>query len=198
MPLINLIDHRSAPLLLRDLFSDGDPGPIVGALAQVPELCERTLPFLSAALGASSVSVRRKEIAIVRTSADLHCRYCTDTHTVVGAESGLSIDELRALRGEIAVRGVFSDDAELALIAWVDAIATGRGPLDPLTAARARVLLGDQQLVELTVTVGATMLLNRFATAFDLPVSAATREGVSDLGLCPFAPSVPTLEEVPA
>jgi hypothetical protein len=38
MSLINLIDASSSPWLLRDLYADGDPGPIVGALAQVPEL----------------------------------------------------------------------------------------------------------------------------------------------------------------
>ena len=46
MPLVELIDPHPAPLLLRDLFAGGDPGPIVGALAQVPELCQATLPFV--------------------------------------------------------------------------------------------------------------------------------------------------------
>lgn len=198
MPLIDLIDARRAPLLVRDLFSDGDPGPIVASLAHVPELCEVALPFIGAALGPGGASARRTEIAIVRTSADLACRFCTDTHTVVGAAAGLTVRELRALRHELDVDGIFTDAVELALIDWVDALATGTGPVDPLVATRARLLLGDHQLVELTVAVGATMLLNRLATAFDLPVSAATEDGLAGLGIepLPTAPAIPM--EVPA
>ena len=195
MPLIDLIDQRSAPLLVRDLFADGDPGPIVASLAQVPELCEAALPFLGAALGPSGVSFRRKEIAIVRTSANLACRFCADTHTVVGAKAGLTTSELIALRGHDDVGAVFTDDAELALVDWVDALSTGTGPVDPLVAARARVLLGDHQLVELTVAVGTTMQLNRLATAFGLPVTA---RGLERLGFVPFRPGGTSAPPTPA
>lgn len=191
MPLIDLIDRRSAPLLVRDLFADGDPGPIVGALAHVPELCEQALPFVGAALRPAGVGVRLKEIAIVRTSADLACRYCTDTHTVVGAKAGLTTDELVALRREQAVEDVFTDPAELALIDWVDALATTTGPVDPLVATRAAVLLGDHQLVELTVTVGATMLLNRFATGLGLPTSDETVTKLAALQYEPYQHPIP-------
>lgn len=196
MPLVTLVDETSAPLLVRHLFAGRDPGPIAAALAQVPELCEAALPFLGAALGASGVSARRKEIAIVRTSANLACRYCTDTHTVVAASEGLTDDEIRALRHEGDVAAAFTDPAELALIAWVDALSTGTGPVHPITAVTARGHLGDHQMVELTVTVGATMMLNRLATGLDLPVSDATVRGVDELGFAPFAPSTTTTMEV--
>ena len=189
MSLLTPIDEASAPLLVRDLFADGDPGPIVGVLAQVPELCEVALPFLGAALGSSAVSVRHKEIAILRTSANLACRFCTDTHTFVGAEQGLAMEELRALRGDLAVGEVFTDRKELALIEWVDALSLGTGAVNPVVAVTAKGLLGDHQLVELTVTVGATMLLNRLASGLDLPTSIATDEGLSDLGLPSFTPT---------
>ena len=75
-PLVPLIGAADAPLLVRDLYATGDPGPIVAALAHVPELCEVALPFVGAALGASAVSLRDKEIAILRTSANLACAFC--------------------------------------------------------------------------------------------------------------------------
>ena len=102
-PLVPLIGAVDAPLLVRDLYRSGDPGPIVGALAHVPELCEVALPFVGSALGPSGVSFRDKEIAILRTSANLACRYCVNAHTVVAVESGLSIDEVRALRGDASL-----------------------------------------------------------------------------------------------
>jgi hypothetical protein len=41
-------------------------------------------------------------------------------------------------------------------------------------------------LVELTVTVGVTMLLNRFATGLGLPTSAETVAKLADHGYRPF------------
>jgi AhpD family alkylhydroperoxidase len=190
MALVDLIDAPSAPLLLRELYAEGDPGPIVGALAQVPEICEATLPFIGAALGPSSVSLRHKEIAILRTSANLSCRYCIDAHTVVAADSGLSPAEVAALRDvdDASVEEAFGDPDEQALIAWVDALSTGRGTVDAGVSERASDALGPYRLVELTVTVGATMMLNRLATGLQLPTSSETIGRLAELGYQSFRP----------
>ncbi len=42
-PRVTLIDPASAPLVARDLFGSGNPGPIVASLAQVPELLSPTV-----------------------------------------------------------------------------------------------------------------------------------------------------------
>lgn len=186
MTLIPLIDSSSSPLLLRDLFANGDPGPIVGALAQVPELCQAALPFISAALGPSGVSFRDKEIAILRTSANLACRYCIDAHTVVAFDSGLTMREVTALRSCPDPSDVFDDERERALIAWIDAISTGTGPIDQSLSVEARDLIGPHQLVELTVTIGATVLLNRLATGLQLPTSDQTIARLAEHGFGSF------------
>lgn len=182
-PAVHLISEHDAPLLLRDLFASGDPGPIVAALAQVPELCQATLPFIGAALGPSWVPIRLKEIAILRTSALLGCRYCVDAHTVVAHDVGFDAAQLCALRAETPADGCFEDPTEAAVLRWVDAVAGGRGPLDPSVAASLSAVLPDHAVVELTVTVGATMFLNRFATALRLPSSPETLEKLARLGL---------------
>lgn len=181
MSLIRLIDESSAPLPMRPYYEGGDPGPIVAALAQVPELAELALPFLGAALGPSAVSFRHKEIAVLRTSANLSCRYCVDAHTVVAYESGLTDDEVAALRD--GSTDPFDDPAEQALIAWIDALSLGQGPVPSTVAQRAHETLGDHRLVELTVTVGATMLLNRMATGLRLPTSDDTLRRLAEHGL---------------
>ena len=187
-PLVPLIGADDAPLLVQALYQDGDPGPIVGALAHVPELCEVSLPFIGAALGPSGVSFRDKEIAILRTSANLACRYCIDAHTPVAMESGLSSAEVRALRGEGAVVDAFPQAADRALIGWVDALTGGPGPVDAGVAEAARAELGDHQLVELTITVGATWLLNRLATSLRLPTSDETATALRELGFARHQP----------
>lgn len=182
MPLVDLVDQSSAPLLVRELFAGGDPGPIAAALAQVPELCLATLPFIGAALGPSSVPARLKEIAILRTSAKAACRYCVDAHTVVALDLGLSPAEVAVLRDERPVGAQFADPAERALLAWVDALAAGCGPIDERCGTELRAHLPDHAVVELTVTVGATLFLNRFATGLRLPTSAETAARIGAAG----------------
>ena len=172
-PRVALIDAASAPLLARDLFAGGDPGPIAASLAQVPELLAPTLPFLGAVLGPSWIGLRDKEIVILRTSAVLGCRYCTQAHTVVALDSGLTRDEVRGLRGELPLTDAFPDAADRALVAWCDAVAHGVD--SDLETARADLPADDARVVELTLLISTTVLLNRYATALALPTSPDVR-----------------------
>ena len=63
-PLVALVEADQAPLLARPYFAAGDPGPIIAALAQVPEMLEATAPFLGRVLGPSCLPARTKEIVI--------------------------------------------------------------------------------------------------------------------------------------
>jgi AhpD family alkylhydroperoxidase len=180
-PRVALIDGASAPLLARELFAAGDPGPIAASLAQVPELLGPTLPFLGAVLGPSWIALRDKEIVILRTSAVMGCRYCTEAHTVVALDSGLSRDEVRGLRGELPLADAFPDEADRALVAWCDAVAAGVE--SDLESARAALVADDARVVELTLLVATTVLLNRYATALALPTSPDVRDRLVQEGL---------------
>lgn len=177
-----LLRPGQVPLLARPYYANGDPGPIVAALAQVPELLETALPFLGAALGPSGINWRTKEIVIVRTSALAGCRYCVQAHTVVALDAGLSRDEVRALRTDVAVADAFTDSRELALLEWVDVVA-GTGPVSDEARAAVRGRWADHEVVELTALVGATLLLNRFATALALPTGPDTTDRLAAEGL---------------
>jgi AhpD family alkylhydroperoxidase len=168
---VRLVEADQAPMLARRYYARGDPGPIVAALAHVPELLEVTMPFLHVALGPSAVDARTKELVILRTSARLGCRYCTQTHTMVAREVGLSRSEVAALRGEQPLEAAFGNPGELALLRWVDAVAVGPGAVPAAARRAAAAHLGDPDLVELTLLVGATLLLNRFCTALELPTA---------------------------
>ncbi|SDX71813.1 alkylhydroperoxidase AhpD family core domain-containing protein [Modestobacter sp. DSM 44400] len=173
-PRITLIDAASAGLLLRQHFSSGDPGPVIASLAHVPELVGPTLPFLGAVLGPSWIPAREKEIVILRTSAVMGCRYCTEAHSVVALDSGLNVREVRALRGELPVGDVFTAEEERALVAWCDAVAQGAEA--DIRQARQVLDVDDARLVELTLLVATTVMLNRYATALALPTSLDVRE----------------------
>jgi len=180
-PRVTLIDRASAPLLARALFEAGDPGPIVASLAHVPELLGPTLPFLGAVLGPSWVSLRETEMVILRTSAVLGCRYCTEAHSVVALDSGLSLDEVRGLRGELPLADTFPNDGERALLAWCDAVAFGVD--SDIAQARRALVVDDARVVALTLLAATTVMLNRYATALALPTSPDVRERLVQEGL---------------
>ena len=171
-PLVALVEADQAPLLARPYFAGGDPGPIIAALAQVPERLEATAPFLGRVLGPSCLPARIKEIVILRTSARASCRYCVEAHTVVARDVGLSVAEVRALRGELDAPSAFADPAERAVIDWCDALV-GTGPVGEDVKASLRGAFADHEVVELTLLGATTLLLNRFCTALDLPTSPA-------------------------
>ena len=168
------INETNAPISVKHFFANGDPGPIVAVLANVPELVGPTLGFIGAALGEGASTTRHKELAILRTSALLACRYCIHAHSAVALDIGLSTDEIRALRGDLPLDTVFRDPADRRLLRWIDAMAGSTGAIPEDTWADVRLSFAEHILVELSATIGATMFLNRFATGFELPSSDAT------------------------
>lgn len=180
MARVRLLDRYQAPLLARPHYDGGDPGPVVAALAQVPELLDAALPFLGAIYGPGAVDTRTKELVVLRTSAVAACRYCVATHTVVALDTGLSPTEIAALRGEAAVEMAFPAPAEQALLHWVDAFATSQGALPETVSAELAVHFDDAAIVELALVAGTTLMLNRFCTALDLPTSPETLSRLPD------------------
>jgi len=181
---VALIEADQAPILARPFYPpDGPPSPVTASLAHVPEVLAAALPFIGRILGPTAVGARTKELVIVRTSALMGCRYCVETHAALALDCGLSREEVRALRGECEVETIFSDPAELALIDWVDALALGRGAVPEETATRATEAIGDAELVELTLVAGATLMLNRYCSALELPTSAGTLTRLVEEGL---------------
>ena len=168
-PRVSFITEGQAPVSARAFFADGDPGPLVSSWAQVPEMLDVTLPFVGMILGASSVSARLKELVILRTSALMQCRFCVNAHTEVAIDVGLTESEIRALRGEIAIGDTFSTPGELALLRWIDAVATQRGAVDDDIADDLGAHFHDHEVVEVTMLIGATLMLNRYASALQLP-----------------------------
>jgi alkylhydroperoxidase family enzyme len=109
------------------------------------------------------------------------CRYCTEAHTVVALDSGLSRPEVQALRGDLPVAQAFDHAAERALIAWCDAVA--QGAESDIRQARQALVVDDARVVELTLLVATTVMLNRYATALALPTSPDIRDRLLREGL---------------
>jgi AhpD family alkylhydroperoxidase len=181
---IPLVDPDQAPLLARPFYEAGDPGPIVAALAHVPELLEVCVPFLAVVYGPGALPARAKELVVLRTSALLGCRYCVEAHCVVALDTGLSDAEVRSLRGDGApVAATFADERDGTLLDWVEAVAGGTGAVDPHRLEKLRARYTTPEVVEITTVLGATVMLNRFCTALGLPSSPQTRQRLAEAGL---------------
>jgi AhpD family alkylhydroperoxidase len=165
---LRLLTRDEAPLTARAAYAeDGSASSLVRALANAPDLLETLLPFLGQIYDDGSVDVATKELVVLRVSQLNGCRYCLASHRPIAREAGVPEPHLLAVCDEEPLESL--PERERALIAWVDAyVLDPSGVTDDLVA---RVLdhVRDDQLVEVSVLIGATQLLNSFCTAFDVP-----------------------------
>ena len=91
---------------------------------------------------------------------------------------------MRALRSAAALGGGLRREDERALLAWVDAVAGGRGARRRRgRRARCEEHYSEPEVVELTLLCAATVMLNRYCTALELPTSPATLQRLAAEGL---------------
>ena len=168
---IESITFMQAPLSIREYFSE-TTGPLVSTIGQVPELLQVVMPLIGQQFGPSAISMRHKEMVILGVSALQGCRYCIQTHTVVAHREGLLPEELWVLRGEKVNNGQFTDK-EASL--WNYILAVGAGKVDGQVASSAIDKLKedwmDFEIVELTMLIGTTIMLNRYCIALDIPTA---------------------------
>ncbi len=165
-----------APLSVQQYFN-GDVGPLVQTLAQVPELLQVAMPFIGQQFGASALEMRHKEMIILGVSALQGCRYCTQTHTVVAYTEGLTPKEIAVLSGleqgqDQNGEGVFQD-REAVLWSYIQAIG-GAKPDDEhveVEMGKLKALWADYEIVEITMLIGTTLMLNRYCIALGIPTA---------------------------
>lgn len=182
MSRVELITPKTAPISVRGFFQNGQPGPLTASMAQVPELLEVAMPFIGMILSPSGVDFRTKEIVILRTSAWQGCRYCLGTHSVIAYQSGFSLEEVRELRYKSSDISIFSKQ-EQELLRWVDLLSQTGVDISEQASEVIKTFYTDAELVELTMLVGATIMLNRYCTALNLPVAKIHLDALEAIGL---------------
>ena len=182
MPKINLITAESAPLTTQSYFAKGQPGPIVSSLAHVPDLLPSALPFISTALNPIGLDLRTKEIVILRTSVLQACQYCVATHTVVAHRAGLSKEEILSLHQK-GHSTFLTDPKEVGILRWTDEVGNDAQDIQKSQIEPLKAVCTEAEIVELTLLIGATIMLNRYATALSLPISTANQQYNEKWGL---------------
>ena len=171
MTRVRLLERDEAPLLARPFYaSDGSASPLKRSLANAPDLLETLLPFLGQIFGGGAVDLATKELVVVRVSQLNGCRYCLAAHRPLALESGVAPDHLAAACDEASLESL--PDRERMIFEWVDRYVTDPRGVDDGLVARVLDHMRDDQLIELSILIGATQLLNDYCTAFDVPPQA--------------------------
>jgi AhpD family alkylhydroperoxidase len=146
-------DHADQPDQLWDRLDRERKVPtanIFRALANAPVLLDAFLSYANALRDGSQLSPKLRELAILTVGHTTASEYEIAHHQSHGRKAGLSDDQLAAV-ADFDSSPLF-DDAERAVMALARE-STANVQVSDATWAAAAEHLGDQQLVELTMTI---------------------------------------------
>ena len=136
-------------------------------LLHSPPIAEGWLAFLTAVRQRSSLPGRYRELAILRVAVLNGAGYEFAVHTPFALAEGIAPASIEALRSEAPPPAAKLDDADLAVIAYTDAMTRAiRVPAQIF--ANLREHLAERQIVELTATVAAYNCVSRFLEALQI------------------------------
>jgi len=110
-----------------------------------------------------------EQAVIIRTSSQNQSEYCLLHNIDLGAEAGLTNEQIAAIQSDDFESAACLDDRTKAAIAWVDAVTELTARDDEAAFRRIRSHFADQQIVELTVLCCMWNFSNRFTEAFHIP-----------------------------
>lgn len=140
---------------------------ILGLLAHHPELARAYHTLNGHLLFATSLSIRQREILILRVGARRDAEYEWLQHKVIGLDNGMTIEEVEASR-EGPDAGVWSP-FEAALVRAVDELLDD-ACIAEQTYTALSTELDARQLMDLVFTVGAYDVLAMAMRTFGLEV----------------------------
>ena len=145
---------------------------VLGTLARHPALTRAYHTFNGHVLFATTLSVRQRELVVLRVAAVRAAEYEWAQHVVLGREAGLDDDEIARIVDGPDAPGWSPLDA--ALLRAVDELVGDAMIGDATWEALAREL-DEQQLMDLVFTVGAYDLLAMAFRSFRVELDADLR-----------------------
>jgi AhpD family alkylhydroperoxidase len=128
---------------------------------------ETLMPFLGQILDEGAVDLATKELVIMRVSALNGCAYCLAAHRPAALDAGVTERQLDAACGTGDPQTL--GPRERAIVDWVDRVTLAPGSVDDTLTAAVLDHLREDQLIELTLLVGAVTMLNQYCTALAIP-----------------------------
>ena len=116
-------------------------------------------------LGATS-DMRLRTLACIKTSMTNECVYCTTHTSILGQTTGMTKEELAAMKdGSYRASPLFSE-RDKAAIAWAEAVTRNTAPRDKALWAEMKRLFSDAEIVEITMASAMFNLINRLNDTF--------------------------------
>ena len=117
-----------------------------------------------------------EQAVIIRTSSKNRSEYCLLHNIDLGAEAGLTTEQIRMIQADDYQTADVLDERTKAAIAWADAVTELTASGDEDAFQRMTTRFSEQQIVELTVLCCMWNFSNRFTEAFHIqPESAGKR-----------------------
>jgi len=159
MARVTLIEPEQASPEVKEIYDGklkGKPGSIQKALAHRPAMLANFLGFY-ASVG-RSLDRKLYEATYLRISLINGCHYCTQHHIVGAKRAGITLDQMRALKG--ADYSSFSAAEQVALRYAEKLTRTPDGASDA-DFADLKHHFSDEQIVDLHMLIGLANLTNR-------------------------------------
>jgi alkylhydroperoxidase family enzyme len=161
------VDPELAQILEGALTHDGTPLNIFGVLGRHPKLLKRFNLLGGFILNKGLIPAREREIVILRIGWNARAEYEFGQHTIIGKQTGLTDDEIRALTLDADAHGWSQDDRDL--IALADELAADDCVGDR-TWARLTQRWSEPELVELLIVAGFYRLVSGFLNSAGVPL----------------------------
>lgn len=142
---------------------------MLGTLARHPALTRAYHGFNGHVLFATTLSVRQRELLVLRVAAVRGAEYEWRQHVVLARDAGLDDDEIARVEAGPGAPGW--SPLERALLSAVDELVADARVADGTWATLAAEL-DDQQLMDLVFTVGAYDLLAMALRSFGVELDA--------------------------
>ena len=174
MARISLIQPEQAGAEVKELYDGklkGKPGSMQKALAHRPAMLSNFLSFY-ASVG-RSLDRKLYEAIYLRTSLINGCHYCTQHHIVGAKRAGLTLEQMKALKG-----GDYSgfSAAEQVALRYAEKITRTPDGATDADFAELKKSFSDEQIVDLHALAGLANLTNRVTGPLALDLEFATEE----------------------
>lgn len=159
---------EEAQKLMAPMLANGRAWNVFRTMANHPDLMRRWMVFANHVLAKSSLGDREKEMAILRTGWNRQAGYEWAQHIIMGADAGLTEDEIQRIKEGPDAAGWSAFDR--LILQATDELCADADIADATWAGLAEVW-SDIQLMDLVFAVGqyslVSMALNAFGVQLD-------------------------------
>jgi alkylhydroperoxidase family enzyme len=152
---------------------------IFRALSHSPEAMRRFMKFGRYLLGEGKVDPKLRELAILKAGYICRSPYEFSQHIAFARRTGLSDSQIRGVANPTT--GLFSPH-ELAVIAYAAELTSDARASDATFAAIA-AFLNEEEIVELTLTIGYYNMVSRTLNALDVDIDPPAQADLTALGV---------------